>query len=87
MKNELGIVLESTILIQREYSGKSKFEFWRNLTPGDHVKIEQGLIKVGHYKPTITLTNMTDGSIHKSTSDDICNYLSKIEFVEDKGGQ
>lgn len=74
--------LQTVILILEKYSGTSKFDFWVNLEPQDHISIEQNLTKVGIYKPNITLTNLRSGEKFKSRIDSMCNYLNKIKFTE-----
>lgn len=76
--------LKNSFIIKSNYSGKSKFDFWHNLKPGDLINISLELKKPGYnqtynrqYATTLIVSHNGADFIDSLTA--ISKYLDKIE--------
>lgn len=76
------MILKTRVKILSEYTGKSKFEFWNDLSVDDIIELRLKLKNLGHYKNTIHLTNITNNSTFVDSQNSIVNYFSNVEFEE-----
>lgn len=81
--------LTTTITITSKYTGKSKYDFWKELDVGHKVLISHEIgtcgskgFGNGYYAPDINLKNLETGSEIKSSYGDFINYLGKVGFEE-----
>lgn len=80
------ISLSSTIIVTKTYSGKSKFDFWKNLKVGDTVEISLELESTGSnrgvsYTPYLSLFNRNNNREEFCDSlNGIVKYLEKIDY-------
>lgn len=79
------ITLSSNITVIKVYSGKSKFDFWKNLKVGDVIKISLELESTGSnrgisYTPCVRLKNIMTFENFASSLNDIVKYLGKIDY-------
>ena len=76
--------LSGTVTAKQDYSGKSKFEFWKDVKEGDvleislTVKKENGIASSGMYVPVLELLNTRNKLAAKESYNNLCNYLVKI---------
>ena len=76
--------LTSKVLCTSHYLGKSKFEFWQVLKPGDVLTVELVIKSLNGggriYSPTFTLYN---GKLQFTcTNGELLNYLDKFHYTE-----
>ena len=79
------ITLSNKIMITKKYSGKSKFDFWKNLKAGDVINISiilkpTGRGSSGIYVPTIKFENKFGNDYFSASFNEACNYLNKVEY-------
>ena len=80
------LVLSTNIKVISKYTGKSKFDFWKDLEVNDILTIYMELKPTGHsrgriYAPSIKVKNLRTEEIFSATINAIQeNYLSKIKF-------
>ncbi len=78
------LTLRALIKVEGPYSGKTKFDFFKNLQVGDEVMVSMELTKVergpssGLYATGVTLTNLSRGGTFIDSQTNVANYLSKI---------
>jgi len=88
----LPVSLDTQIIIKSKYKGKSKFDFWKELNVGDTVKLSIGLNPLGRgesglYATQVELTNEITKLEFKDSINNICKYLSKVDYVELSNGE
>jgi hypothetical protein len=79
------ISLTETIEIIAPYKGKTKFDFWTNLKPGDTVEISMllkspGRSTNGTYATTLRLLDIKKQTTFAASIAEIHNYLRKMEY-------
>lgn len=70
--------LTGCVTAETAFSGKSKFEFWQEIQPGDEIEISYELKHDLWYKPQFTLKNKRTGKDFKEAQNVIFNYLYKV---------
>ena len=74
------IVLSDTIKVTTEYTGKSKYDFWKNIRKGDILTIAMELRIVGKYVPTLVISNGRTSETFRDSLNSLQNYLYKMGY-------
>jgi hypothetical protein len=79
------IVLVGLISVTKAYTGKSKFDFWKDLQVGDTLLISMYLKcehkRGGIYVPTVRINNRRANVHFICSLGEAVNYLDKIEYA------
>jgi hypothetical protein len=75
------MTLKTTIKAVTAYTGKSKFEFWNTIDPGDEILVEYE-IKRSYYATELRLTNLAKNIKTITTTGQFNNYLYNLEYTE-----
>lgn len=80
------IYLKTKLEITKEYTGNSKFDFFKSLSIGDIIEVKTRMLMYGYgYSNDIILTILTGsftGKTFECTNGNFNNYLKRIEYKE-----
>jgi hypothetical protein len=78
------LLLTGTFVAQSNYKGSSKFDFWRDIRPGDILEITMEIKNPGRgrqpYAPQLHV-HRNDDCYFKCSLVELTNYLSKIDLL------
>lgn len=79
--------LTGRLKVLSKYKGSSKFDFWKNLIPGDYINISLNLKNTGRgrsgmYAPVLVLTKEDTNEVFKCSMNEVCNYLEKVDHID-----
>jgi len=83
------IRLLGTIKVTETYSGKSKFDFWKEVQVGDIISVEIPIKPTGSnggriYSPPLFLQNKSNNTNFSGGFNEVQVYLNKIKYEEVK---
>lgn len=70
------------IVITDKYSGKTVYDFWKNLEVNDTIVIRYILEDCGKYKPTLKIMNMRNKGVSYLSPAELINRLNKLKYNE-----
>lgn len=79
--------LKGRIEVLSKYKGSSKFDFWKNLIPGDYINISLDLKNTGRgrnglYAPMLVINKEDTNEVFKCSMNELCNYLEKVDHID-----